>query len=218
MDTTKQTSFTIYKTTCLLNGKIYIGKHKTKVPQDSYLGSGKMLQHAIKKHGIENFRKEILYIFDNEEDMNAKEAELITEEFCSLDTNYNLCPGGKGGWGYINKENLAGKSFKNPEVCHRANQNALESQKALLKDQFWLAKRSKLASESLCGRKSSFLGKQHSKETKIRMAISQQRKHEGSNNSQFGSMWITDGVQNKKIKSVDQIPEGWYKGRKQKSK
>jgi hypothetical protein len=35
----------------------------------------------------------------------------------------------------------------------------------------------------------------------------------GARNSQYGTKWITNGSQNKKIKSVDLIPEGWYKGR-----
>ena len=29
-----------------------------------------------------------------------------------------------------------------------------------------------------------------------------------------GTMWITNGLKNKKIKSIDIIPEGWYKGRR----
>jgi hypothetical protein len=94
--------YTIYKTTNKINGKIYIGKHQTKDPNDSYLGSGKLLNCAIEKYGVENFEKEILFAFDNEDEMNAKEAELITEDFIKEDTNYNLCPGGQGGFGYIN--------------------------------------------------------------------------------------------------------------------
>jgi hypothetical protein len=39
-------------------------------------------------------------------------------------------------------------------------------------------------------------------------------KQSGEKNSQFGTMWITDGVTNKKIKKNDTIPEGWCKGRK----
>jgi hypothetical protein len=35
----------------------------------------------------------------------------------------------------------------------------------------------------------------------------------GSGNSQFGTIWITDGSQNKKVKRDTDIPEGWYKGR-----
>jgi len=98
--------YIIYKITNKINGKIYIGKHQTKDLNDGYMGSGKRLGLAIEKYGIENFEKKILFQFDNEADMNAKEAELITEEFVKEDTNYNLCPGGKGGWGYINSEGL----------------------------------------------------------------------------------------------------------------
>jgi len=33
-------------------------------------------------------------------------------------------------------------------------------------------------------------------------------------NSQYGTMWITNGIDNRKIKKEqDVIPEGWYKGR-----
>ena len=35
----------------------------------------------------------------------------------------------------------------------------------------------------------------------------------GQKNSQYGTMWITNGVQNKKIKKCDTLPEGWYRGR-----
>jgi hypothetical protein len=36
----------------------------------------------------------------------------------------------------------------------------------------------------------------------------------GDKTSQFGTMWITNGTENRKIKKdLDSIPEGWYKGR-----
>jgi len=51
----------IYKTTCLINGKIYIGQCSL-LPEKSekYLGSGVSLLLAIKKYGTSNFKKEIL--------------------------------------------------------------------------------------------------------------------------------------------------------------
>ena len=43
--------YLIYKTTNLINGKIYIGSHRTTDINDSYMGSGKYLLYALKKYG-----------------------------------------------------------------------------------------------------------------------------------------------------------------------
>ena len=89
--------YTIYKTTNLINGKIYIGKHVTENINDDYLGSGLLLKKSIRKHGKENFKKEVLYVFDNESEMNSKEIELINEEILNDDSYYNIAAGGQGG-------------------------------------------------------------------------------------------------------------------------
>lgn len=89
--------YTIYKITNNLNGKIYIGKHQTIDPNDSYFGSGKAIVAAFRKHGKVNFTKEILFIFETEEEMNSKEREIITEEFVNRVDTYNLGIGGEGG-------------------------------------------------------------------------------------------------------------------------
>lgn len=89
---------TIYKITNLVNDKIYIGKHQTANLNDHYFGSGTYLLKAIKKYGRDNFKKEILFIFDNEDEMNLKEKELVTEDFISSSSNYNAKIGGEGGF------------------------------------------------------------------------------------------------------------------------
>lgn len=95
--------YTIYKTINLINGKIYLGKHQTKNPNDSYMGSGIAIKNAIKKYGKENFKKEIIFIFDNEDEMNAKEKELINEKWVNDKNTYNKGVGGEGGPHFLGK-------------------------------------------------------------------------------------------------------------------
>jgi hypothetical protein len=90
--------YTVYKVTNLVNGKTYIGRHITENPNDNYLGSGTRITAAHRKYGIENFVKEILYIFDNREDMIRKEEELVNLEYIQEDSNYNIALGGDNGW------------------------------------------------------------------------------------------------------------------------
>lgn len=92
--------YTIYKITNLINQMIYIGQHQTDNPNDSYMGSGILIQKAIQKYGKVNFKKEILFDFSTFDKMNAKEAEIVNEEFVQRDDTYNLMPGGDADKGY----------------------------------------------------------------------------------------------------------------------
>ena len=116
--------YTVYKTTCKVNNKVYIGVHKTKDLNDGYLGSGKMIQRAIQKHGADQFIKEILFIFDNEEAMFAKEKELVTEQFVESDQSYNCKPGGEANWYYINKNGLNHSSNQHLVLRDRLKANS----------------------------------------------------------------------------------------------
>jgi group I intron endonuclease len=81
----------IYKTTNLINGKIYIGKDSHNNP--NYIGSGKIIKYAIKKYGIENFSKEILEYCTMD---NIDEREIYwIKKFDSINNGYNISPGGQ---------------------------------------------------------------------------------------------------------------------------
>lgn len=210
--------YTIYKITNEVNGKIYIGAHKTKHLDDNYMGSGKYLRHAIEKHGIENFSKEILFVFDNSAEMYAKEAELVNEEFIAEQNTYNLKVGGFGGWDYIDstkkddptrtREHMkmmnAGAAV-HPEVKKRVAAQAHAKYVELI-----AANGGKAWWDHPMG----FLGKSHTEETKAKMRAALVDRGQGEANSQFGTMWITNGIENKKIKKSSDIPEGWARGRK----
>lgn len=78
--------FTVYKITNLVNGKTYIGKHATRDINDGYMGSGKLIKAAIRKHGIENFAKEILRECDSEDEMNRYGLQTATRTVKFLKT------------------------------------------------------------------------------------------------------------------------------------
>jgi hypothetical protein len=86
----------IYKTTNLINGKIYIGKDVKN--NSNYYGSGKILKQAIKKYGKENFKKEILVECFSKSELELEEIEQINK-YSSNDPNigYNITNGGSGG-------------------------------------------------------------------------------------------------------------------------
>ena len=91
------THYLIYKITNKLNGKIYIGKHQTDNLDDGYMGSGIAIQRAIKKYGIENFTKEILFDVYGPDLMDFLEEAIVDEAFVAREDTYNIAPGGCGG-------------------------------------------------------------------------------------------------------------------------
>lgn len=78
--------------------------HKTSDLNDNYMGSGLNIRRAIKKHGVKNFKKEYISVFDCAEDMYLAEAEIVNENFISRQDTYNLKIGGKGGFEHISTE------------------------------------------------------------------------------------------------------------------
>ena len=90
----------VYKITNLINNKIYIGVHKTNNLNDEYMGSGTIIKAAIKKHGLEKFKKEILFMFDTYQEALDKEREIVTETFIENPLTYNIREGGFGACKY----------------------------------------------------------------------------------------------------------------------
>ena len=90
----------IYRITNKINGKSYIGQHKYKDLNDSYMGSGKRLRAAQAKYGIENFEKQIL-VFNISK---REHADLLEKTFIAAEREkvgikncYNIADGGQGG-------------------------------------------------------------------------------------------------------------------------
>lgn len=86
--------YVIYKITNIINNHIYIGVHSTYKINDSYMGSGTNVVKAIKEEGRNNFKKDVLYIYDNEQEALDKEVELVNEDFIARTDTYNTILGG----------------------------------------------------------------------------------------------------------------------------
>lgn len=86
----------LYKTTCVTNGKYYIGMHSTDKLNDRYIGSGKHLQNSIRKYGKHNFRIEILEHFPDRESLRLREIEVVDESVVNDPLSMNLQKGGGG--------------------------------------------------------------------------------------------------------------------------
>jgi hypothetical protein len=112
MNKQKETWYYLYRTLNIVNGKEYIGVHKTSNLRDGYIGCGIYTQkdakrfskvkaspfiHAVCKHGYENFIKEVLYHFNSDEEAYKKEKEVVDLDYIEKENTYNITIGGKGG-------------------------------------------------------------------------------------------------------------------------
>jgi hypothetical protein len=201
--------FTVYKITNKLNGKIYIGCHKTNDLNDGYMGSGNLLKRAQSKYGIENFTKDYIHIFDNSNDMFNAESRLVNEDFINRDDTYNIKEGGKGGFEYINNSglNLYGKNGTSGYGLENLNRKGFIGSREEMSEKL---------KEYYMTHDGTFKGRAHTDETKQRIGKANSKHQTGKGNSQYDTMWIhnLELKQSKKISKHDPIPRGWLKGRK----
>lgn len=95
---------TIYKVTNLVNGKIYIGKtvQPFHIRKKSHLNAAVfqrdnfIFHRALKKHGAENFRWEIIDRSLFEKDILALEKQYIAKFNSVIPNGYNMTIGGEG--------------------------------------------------------------------------------------------------------------------------
>lgn len=210
--------YTVYKVTNKINNKVYIGCHKTKDINDGYMGSGKHLTYSQNKYGIENFEKEILYIFDNATDMSAKEREIVNEQFVADQNTYNLKQGGQGGWDFVNTtgKNIYGNNGSTPNVKDNFIRGRQTQTIRRQNDPNYAKSINEKISKSLKGHEGYFKGKNHTEETKTAIGKNSSVHQKGSGNSQYNTRWVfsLEEKRSMKIKKSDPLPVGWFEGRK----
>ncbi|ADI96404.1 putative GIY-YIG family Seg-like homing endonuclease [Acinetobacter phage Ac42] len=181
-----------YKTTNIVNNKIYFGIHSTNNLEDGYIGSGRVFRLAIAKYGKASFVREILEFFDTREEASLAESVLITEEHINSPDCYNVSFGGENSLFRHSEATKAKISEKtkgslNPRFGHRwssEDKEKLAGFKGKKHSEVTKAKISKLHKGSKKSEEtkakisasnkgvSRGLGKKHSEETKSKMSKS----------------------------------------------
>lgn len=210
----------IYKITNLVNQKYYIGMHSTNDLNDGYMGSGERITRSIKKYGKENFYFEILENLQDRDSLKQREKEIVNQILLEDKLCMNLVFGGGGG--YISPDGVKNGRKKTDQILKdkygedfrriiskNYYDNLTQTERLVLNEKI---KEGQKRSNYELG--SSFRGKVHKEETKKIIGEKNSISQKGEKNSQFGTCWITNGVNNLKIKLNDLplYPE-WWKGR-----
>ena len=213
----------VYRTTNQINGKIYVGVHRTSNINDGYIGSGIRLQKAIKKYGYENFTRDILCFTETYSEAFEIEELIVDHDFVKSPDTYNMKLGGHGGFDHItlthtehkNRAKSGGTKAKKMQVGIND-----PKYKPFLAD--WSAKGNKVNKNQGTG---FYDTKVHAKGLEASLSLEARTKRiqtlksinhqQGVKNSQYRTMWIYNPItaDNKKIPKDALIPEGYIKGR-----
>ena len=155
----------IYKTTCTISNRYYVGMHSTNDLEDGYLGSGMKLWQSVDYYGKENHVCEKLEFFETRKELSEREAKIVDEKFLNDPLCMNLALGGQGG---IRNEDHAKKfhAAGGKKVFQMLGQRHNERLKS---DPEYKKKYSKTISGVRKGSKNGFYGRKHSLITKAKM-------------------------------------------------
>lgn len=198
----------------------YLGQ-TTKNPE-IYKGSGHYWTRHLKKHG--NDVTTIVLLETEDMDELCRVSNFFSDLFDVTNSKQwaNLIPETGITIDGVNEtgKNIYGYNGKTPNISDNFERGR-ETQRWLRKNNKEWATEVSLSMSNGVKRHyeqhgSHWSGRHHRPETieKQKKIFSETRHQSGSKNSQYGTMWITNGTINKKIKKdIDIIPEGWYKGR-----
>jgi hypothetical protein len=200
----------IYKTTCKINSKYYLGMHSTDNLEDGYIGSGTRLWHSIKKHRRENFSFEVLEFLSDRESLKKREAELVNVSSLIDPLCMNLKLGGEGGW-YLSTDQYKQRNGK----CGKLGWKKTLPLASKARDESYANGRKGWSSDGITN---LWSGRSHSAESKEKIGKANSVKQQGEKNSQYGTCWIFSVSEkiSKKIKKEEAptyIENGWSFGR-----
>jgi hypothetical protein len=202
----------IYKTTCNVTKRFYIGMHSTDNLDDGYLGSGTRLWYSINKYGKEKHVCKPIEFFNNRKKLKKRESEIVNEGLLKDPLCMNISLGGEGGFHNETHRKKFLEKSKKTRWGSKHNNNILRE---LWKNEEWSKAIKNKISEKLKGN-TVWVGRKHSEKSKRKIGLANSITQKGERNSQYGTCWITNGKENKKIKKGEIILNEWRLGRKMK--
>lgn len=232
----------IYLTTCLVNSKIYIGKHEISKDKN-YIGSGTLLKRAVKKYGKKNFKRKILRLCYSLHELRVWEHVYIVKYKSYIRSiGYNIAKGD------VNTSEY--NPAKLPEVREKIRKSRIgrfsgenhwnfgrqrpEETKTKIRNSHIGLKHSEEARKKMSQNSAKYwLNKKMPEEARKKMSLAKKGKYLGSNNPNFGNKklsgknnpmygtrfkWINNGKNNKRLSLNSEIPIGWNDGYIQKQK
>jgi group I intron endonuclease len=158
--------YKVYKITCVVNGKMYIGQTKLEIEKrfNTHLKNAEYGMHknnlfynAISKHGKENFTVEKIDESDTYEEILKKEIKWIafykSNHYKYPNVGYNSTDGGEGAVGFVMPES-AKQKLREINLGKKRSKEAIEKSR-----------------KKMLGNKYS-LGFKHTKETRLKMSKS----------------------------------------------
>lgn len=209
----------LYIKKCPKTGLKYFGM-STRIDIENYTGSGTIWLKHLKEHKVTPIH---VWNSDWYYDTSIEEFALNFSRENNIDkselwANRIYENGINKGWTLVNLagRNLYGLNGKTANIIDNLNRGR-ETLKIKMLDPTYKANYSKKMSNKLKSyykiNDGSFTGKTHTEEAKKLVGAASSVHQKGSGNSQYGTMWITNGTENMKIKKESSIPDGWYKGR-----
>jgi hypothetical protein len=115
----------VYLTTCLKNGKQYIGQTHYPIV-DRYKGSGKAITRAIKRYGNGQFIRETLFEAFTKIDLDWAERFFIAEHNAVASRKYyNISPGGRASLGFTGKKHSLERNVNLSALMMRKHHSAV---------------------------------------------------------------------------------------------
>ena len=144
----------IYLTTCLANGKIYVGRHEFN-GQKNYIGSGTIFELAVKKYGKANFKRKILRLCYSLHELRIWEHVYIVKHKSYIRSiGYNIAKGD------------VNTSEYNPAKIPEVREKMLIKNRQTTRDPEYRRRHSEIMKEYYKTHPATFTGKHHSEETK----------------------------------------------------